>query len=65
MSLEATIKCDADGCYREFAVEDPYNISIERELDEDWHQDPDNYEYHYCASCWEKIKEEMEGESDD
>lgn len=66
MTLKATISCDGDGCWNEFDIDDPHHFSVEREL-EDWQQDPDNYEFHYCPECWEKVKEELEeaGENDE
>lgn len=70
MSLEATIKCDGNGCWREISIEDPHRLDLHMELkgeekEDDWHQDPDSSDYHYCPVCWKKVKEELEGESDD
>jgi hypothetical protein len=67
MTLKATITCDAYSCFNEFEVDEPYNLSLDRELGKDWHQDPDNYETHYCPECWETAKEELEeaGENDE
>ncbi|AWX99533.1 hypothetical protein A8139_05640 [Marinomonas primoryensis] len=61
MTLKTTISCDGNGCCNEFDVDDPHHFSIEREL-EDWKQDPDNHEFHYCPTCWIKIEKEMEEE---
>jgi len=59
MTVKAELECDARGCSNTIEIDLIFN-SVESEVDvKKWHTDPESNEYHYCPSCWPKVKNEF------
>lgn len=59
MSLETICKCDARGCSNQLEITDYDSAEYEVEKSK-WHEDPNEYNVHYCNKCWPKVRVELE-----
>ena len=57
MTIKIEIKCDGLRCCNSVEITDTHDADIEHA---GYHTDPVYGEYHYCKSCWPKIKAEIE-----